>query len=225
MTGSLLFRAMRTIKAVIRKGFFFLKYRFLPPPSWSDLSGYELLLDAVMRKRVLELDGDFVEIGVFLGGGTYKLSKLLEKRSSDKKLYAVDIFSPDFDKTVCSEGKRMDELYHAALKGRDQREIYNNITKGCANVITLGVDSLGLKLPCQKIAFAFIDGNHDPVYVMNDFNMIWEKLVSRGIVAMDDYGCDLPQVTAAVDALIRENAGKILTSWTAGPKTIFIQKI
>jgi len=161
---------------------------------------------------------------VFLGGGTYKLSKLLEKLGVNKKIYAIDIFNPEFDKTTCTRGESMSELYKRILKGKNQYEVYKEITKNCKNVVTLVGDSKKITLPCEKVAFAYIDGNHSPEYVKNDFYLVWNKLVSNGIIAFDDYGYDLPQVTKTIHQLIGEQSDKILKIWTAGLKTIFIQK-
>jgi len=214
----------KKIKKFIKDYIFIRKYGFDPPPRFSDMSGYEILLDTILQQRLYKLEGDFVEIGVFLGGGTYKLSKLLEKLKSDKKIYAIDIFDPEFDKTICTSGVAMSNLYKRILKNKNQHEIYNEITKDCNNVITLVEDSKKVSLPCEKISFAYIDGNHSSEYVKNDFYLVWNKLVSGGIVAFDDYGYDLPQVTKAIHILIGEQNNNILKIWTAGINKIFIKK-
>ncbi len=200
------------------------KYGFSSPPEFTDMSGYEILLDTIIQQKIYQLNGDFVEIGVFLGGGTYKLSKLLEKLGVNKKIYAIDIFNPEFDKTVCTQGKTMSELYKKILKEKNQYEIYKEITKDCKNVVTLIGDSKKITILCEKIAFAYIDGNHSPEYVRNDFYLVWDKVVSHGVVAFDDYGYDLPQVTKTINQLIGEQSSNILKIWTVGLKTIFIQK-
>jgi len=213
-----------SLKQLIKPIFFFIKYRFVPPPAWSDLSGYEVLLDALLKEKIVKVEGDFVEIGVFLGGGTYKLSKFLEKNAVHKKLYAIDIFSPDFDKSVCTQGMGMNELYKSILKDKDQMAVYKDITKNCSNIITIKEDSMIVELPCKKVAFAYIDGNHDPKYVKNDFYLVWDKISPGGVVSFDDYGHDLPGVTKAIDELVAEKAAEISKTWTVGLKTIFIRK-
>lgn len=211
-------------KQIIKNIFFRIKYGFPPPPSFTDLSDYEILLDTIIEQKIYQLDGDFVEVEAFLGGGTYKLAKLLEKLKVNKKVYAVDIFNVDFDQSVCTQGITMSEIYRRILKGRNQYEIYREITKKCKNIVTIIGDSKEIVLPCEKIAFGYIDGNHHPEYVRNDFYLIWPKLVSKGIVGFDDYGYDLPQVTTTIHQLIGEEKDRILKIWTAGLKTIFIQK-
>ncbi len=213
-----------SFKQLVKKYLFIKKYGFSPPPPFSDMSGYELLLDTILYQKIYQLEGDFVEIGVFLGGGTYKLSKLLEKLASEKRIYAIDIFDPNFDKSACTRGLSMSDLYERILGDRNQHEIYKAITKNCDNIITIAKDSMKVSLPCQNISFAYIDGNHSPQYVRNDFYLVWNKLVSNGIIAFDDYGFDLPQVTKTIHELISENREEIKRIFTSGLKTIFIQK-
>ncbi len=203
---------------------FKLKYNFFPPSYWSDLTKYEILLDQVDKQKIIELDGDFVEIGCFLGGGTYKLCKYLEVNKSSKKVYALDIFSPSFDKTKCLSGKKMSSIYMSKLKEKNQLELYKKITKNCNNLITLVGDSKKVELPLKKISFAYIDGNHSAEYVRNDFNLVWRKLVKGGVISFDDYGYDLPNVTKQINLLIAKNCNNINKIWTSGKKTIFIQK-
>jgi SAM-dependent methyltransferase len=217
-------KIIKGVKRLLNFFLFLKKYKFMPPPPFSDKSGYETLLDVIIKQEIYRLKGDIVEIGAFLGGGTYKLSRLIAKLAPDKKVYAIDIFKPKFDKTARTKGFTMSELYQKALKNKKQYDIYKKITKNCKNIITLIGDSKKISLPCKKIAFAFIDGNHSPEYVKNNFYLIWDKLVPNGIIAFDDYGYDLPQVTETIHQLISEQNDKILKIWTVGLKTIFIQK-
>jgi hypothetical protein len=212
------------VKKILKFFIFIVRYKFIPPPLFSDMSGYEILLDVIIQKKIYQIKGDFVEVGSFLGGGTYKLSRLIEKLSPIKKIYSVDIFEPGFDKTSCTGGFTMAELYNRAIKDRKQLDIYRKITKNCTNIITLVGDSKKISLPCKNIAFAYIDGNHSPEYVLNDFYLVWNRISSGGIIAFDDYGYDLPQVTKTIDWLIMKENREISKIWTAGVKTIFIQK-
>lgn len=200
------------------------RFGFEPPPYWSDLSGYENLLKVIIKNRLCEMDGDFVEIGAFLGGGTYKLCKLAELRSPGKKVYSLDIFQAATDQTACALGDTMATIYQKALRGRDQLAVYREVTAGCGNLVTIVGDSAKVALPATRVAFGYIDGNHDPEYVKSDFNLLWSRLVPGGILAFDDYGFDLPDVTKTIDGLVAERRAQIARTWKAGWKTFFIQK-
>lgn len=159
------------------------------------------------KNQIAELDGDVVEIGSFLGGGTAKLAKFFGKYN--KKVFAVDIFQPSFDKTKNIEGNSMASLYSQVLRGRDQEEVFKETTKKYLNIVMIKGDSKQVTVPCRAICFSFIDGCHDPEYVRSDFYLVWGKTVPGGVVGFHDYGADLPQTTRTIDELIETNRSGI----------------
>jgi predicted O-methyltransferase YrrM len=177
-----------------------------------DWVGYETLIAFIIRTNVLEIEGDFVEIGTFLGGGAYKLAKFLEENESLKKLYVIDVFDPTFDLTKNTDGNTMATLYQSALKnypGKTQEEIFFEVTKNCTNIVVLKSNSKNVHLPIEHVSFGFIDGDHDPSYVENDFYLLWNKLTSGGVLAFDDYETNLPQTTTKIKEMIYKHASKI----------------
>lgn len=177
------------------------------PPVWSDLVGYESLLSIIKKYRVFKLDGDIVEIGSFLGGGTAKLAKFFLKYG--KKIYTIDVFNPSFDLTMNLSGHSMASLYKKYLKGENQWEVFQKVTKKYPNIVVLKGDSKKVNIPADKLCFSFIDGCHDPDYVKNDFYLVWGKTVSNGIISFHDYDGDLSQTTAAIDSLIEVHRDQI----------------
>ena len=203
---------------------FFERYGFPAPPEWSDMSGYEALMDAILGHDLANVEGDIVEIGVFLGGGTYKLSSLLERIAPHKTVYAVDVFDPSFDATECSAGTAMHDVYYEWLKGRDQAQVFEQLAGWKANVTTIVGDSATVEFPFERVAFGFIDGNHSAEYVRSDFGRVWERTSPGGVVGFHDYGFDLPEVTAEIHRLIGENADEIERIWTNGYIIFFKKK-
>ena len=201
-----------------------LRWHFPPPPDWSDMCGYELLLDAIERHRIAEVEGDVVEIGAFMGGGTYKLCRFFERASPEKTVYAIDVFEPGFDLTESLVGQSMADQYRLLLDGRDQRMVYDQITGSCTNLVTIAADSATVSLPCAQVAYAHIDGNHRPEYVRGDFDLVWPRTTSGGIVSFDDYGHGFPPVTRTIHELIGEHAAEIDRFWTGGRRTIFVRR-
>jgi predicted O-methyltransferase YrrM len=65
---------------------------------YGDLVGYENLIKVLIKERTMELSGDIIEIGSFIGGGTRKLAKYALRFK--KKVYAIDIFNPQADLTA-----------------------------------------------------------------------------------------------------------------------------
>lgn len=203
---------------------FRVKYGFPPPPAGTDLVGYEQIIEFIETHRIYQLDGDLLEVGTFVGGGAYKLSMYIARKAPNKKLYVVDIFDPSFDVTENTRGIKMYELYSGLLKGYSQWEVFRQVTRFCANIVVIRGDSKEITLPVEKLCFAFIDGNHSPTYVKNDFYLAWERLVPGGTVGFDDYGYDLPQVTSTIDDLIEQHKEEISRVERIGTKLIFIQK-
>lgn len=186
------------------------KIRGNPPPA--DLVGYETLLRFMILNNTLSVDGDLVEIGTFLGGGAYKLSKFLKKNNCPKKIYVIDVFDPDFDLTKNVAGLSMSSLYKDYVRRygkKSQRQVFFETIEGLDNIVVLEGDSAQAEIPGKSICFGFIDGNHDPKYVESDFYLVWNKLSSKGVIAFHDYEFDLPQVTKKIGDLAARHAQEI----------------
>lgn len=179
-----------------------------PASADNDFVGYEVLIDFINKRKLQKLEGDIVEIGAFMGGGTAKLAEFGQK--CGKKVYTVDIFDPRSDKTPDKNGVKMCDIYQTFLQGRSQLEVYQQATHAFDNIVTINMDSKKVSFhKGQKFVFGFIDGNHQPDYVKNDFNIIWRHLVPGGSVGFHDYNFDLPEVTRAIDGLIDKHKDEI----------------
>jgi hypothetical protein len=205
------------------EGLFRARWGFEPPPPGSDLSGYERFLAVAEQHGLQHVPGDIVEIGVFLGGGTYKLCRWFEAQAPDKRVIAIDVFDPDFDVTASTDGDTMAALYEGWLAGRDQRAVFDEVTGACTNLTVLAADSAAVELPAEAVAFAYVDGHHSAEYVRSDFELVWRRLSPGGVVGFDDYGGNLPEVTRTLHRLIGEHADEIARGWVDGP-TLFLQR-
>jgi hypothetical protein len=171
--------------------------------------GYEDLIGFMEEKRLYALEGDIIEIGAYMGGGTAKLAAFAKRHG--KKVYAVDTFDPGLDETRGRGGVRASDVYQAFLSGRSMLETYREATRGLDNVVTIQQDSKKVVFPRgQRFCFGFVDGCHQQSYVENDFGIIWPRLVPGGAVGFHDYAFDdWPEVTVAVDGLLAAHAGEI----------------
>jgi predicted O-methyltransferase YrrM len=208
------------------------RYGFPPPPPHTVLGEYMAIVDVLRSPEQLAVPGDWLEIGVFLGGGTYMLSQILRGSAPGRRVIAVDIFARDTDETKALDGRSMDEIYleHLAFVGThlgvepDQETIFRRVTEGLSNVVVVVGDSKTVELPTEQLSFAFIDGNHAADYVRSDFERTWALLSVGGIVALDDYAHAIPEVTRTVHELIGERASEIERFWVAGSKTAVLRK-
>lgn len=194
-------------------------FGFSEPPPGTDLTGYNPILDNLANRRIDLVDGDVLEIGVLLGGGTYKLANWFATRAPEKRLFAVDVFDPDFDSTATEQGQAMASFYADWFHAHgvtDQRSAYDATIAGLRNVVTLVGDSAEIELPSDRLCFAFIDGNHANEYVRSDFEMAWSRLSPGGLIAVHDYGGNLPGVTHTINALIGEHADQVARFYACG---------
>src|ERR1035441_9667216 len=128
-----------------------MRYGFSPPPPDTDLVGYEALIEFFRDRNLMAVPGALVEIGAFRGGGTYKLAKLLQKQGSRKKVYTIDCFDIQLDRTRNVEGLSMAEIYHATLEGKSQRKIFDQVTAGIPNIVVIEADSKEAELPAEAV--------------------------------------------------------------------------
>ena len=200
------------------------RWGFDPPPPWSDWVGYETLLEELERNGIAHIDGDVLEIGALLGGGTVKLSRWCAAHATGKRVITIDVFAPDFDPTATLEGWTMRELYAHAIGDRDQRAIFDDVTCGCSNLVVVTGDSTSVDVPTDRLAFAFVDGSHVPADVKSDFELVWDRLAPGGVAAFHDYGADLPEVTDTLDACVAAREDQIAESWTRSPAILLMRR-
>ena len=213
----------RRIRDPIRNARYRRRWGFAPPPMWAELVGYETLLEEMERHGVAGVEGDVLEIGVLLGGGTAKLCGWLERHANSKRVIAVDVFDPSFDATETMEGLPMETLYAAALQGRDQRAVFDDVTASCSNLLVVVGDSTTVDIPSGRLAFAFVDGSHVPEDVHADFETVWQRLSPGGVAAFHDYGGDLPGVTHTLHDRVGAHAREIARVWTRA-EVLFVQR-
>ena len=191
-------------------------------PSFADFVGYETLVRFLTDQEAYRLPGDFVEIGAFLGGGTAKLAALAA--SIGKSVWVVDIFDPNFDHTATVAGVKMSDMYAHFLRHASQEEIFHRVTKPHAKHLrVIRGDSREVAFPPgTDFSFGFIDGNHDPAWVENDFRLVWPRIVPGGWIGFHDYGGDLPLVTSTINELMGEYSEQIAQTVKIQEKTIIL---
>jgi hypothetical protein len=183
-----------------------------------------VLLEEIERHRLDLVPGDALEIGALLGGGTAKLCGWFTTHAPDKRMIAVDVFDPELDPTTTVQGWTMRELYALRIGERSQRAVFDEVTRGCRNLVVVAGDSTSTEIPTDRLAFAFVDGSHVPADVESDFELVWERLAPGGVAAFHDYGADLPEVTETLDACVAARATEVELVWTRSPSILLIRR-
>ena len=200
-----------------------LRFGFLPPPRGSVIARYDVILRTIALARLGSVPGDFLEIGCFMGGGSYMLSQFMRGRFPGRRLFVVDVFDPGFDPGVNVFGARLKEQYRQRLGGLSQRQVFDHVTRGCHNLTVLQIDSRFAKPETSALAFAIVDGNHEPEWVDSDWRLVWRLLSPGGVVAFDDYQAALPAVTATLNVLMTEHSTQIARKEHVG-NLLFVTK-
>ena len=160
---------------------------------------------------------NYLEIGTFYGanlisvGLTYGLHK-------DSKLYCIDPWE-DYDEY--DEYKNIQSsIYNAFITNIENSGVKDKI------IINRGYSNLEIpKFQDNFFDIIYIDGNHEPEYVLEDAVLCFRKLKKNGIMIFDDYGWGGPDLTQrGIDGFLSGYHKKIKI---LGEKEsqVFIQKI
>lgn len=161
-----------------------------------------------LATSVLEVEGDFVEMGCYKGDTSLLLADIL--RDSDKKLWIYDSFEglPEksgYDESALGEAFKGGELSVA------KREVKLRFLKAGLPVPVIKKawfsDLADEDLP-EKIAFAFLDGDFYES-IRDSLKLVGLKMVEGGVLVVHDYtNPALPGVKKAVDEWICGNERK-----------------
>jgi predicted O-methyltransferase YrrM len=130
---------------------------------------------------------NYLEIGTFYGANIISVAKTYGLHN-DSKLYCID---PWEDYEEYSEYKNQ------------QESIYNKFMNNVENsgdkskiIINRGYSNNEIpKLQDDFFDIIYIDGNHEPEYVLEDAVLSFRKLKKNGIMIFDDYGWGGPDLT------------------------------
>jgi O-methyltransferase len=138
-------------------------------------------------KNALNVDGDFVECGVFKGFSSEVILKYLDFQNLSRQAYLYDTFAGLPEKTS-TEQERKSWPYTT----HDSETIYNEVCNkfsGFKNVnIIRGIvpDSFEISVP-EKIAFLHIDMNSEKAELLA-LNSLFDKVTAGGFIVLDDFG-------------------------------------
>lgn len=159
----------------------------------------------------------YLEIGTFYGANVLSVAKTYGAHK-DSKLYCVDPW----------------EDYEDYPEYKDkQQSIYNTFLNNVENsgekdklVVTRGYSNIEIpKFQDDFFDIIYIDGNHEPEYVMEDAVLSFRKLKKDGIMIFDDYGWGGPDLTqSGIDGFVKGYHKRI--KWIAEDSSqVFIKKI
>jgi predicted O-methyltransferase YrrM len=144
---------------------------------------------------------NYLEIGTFYGANLLSVARTYGAHK-DSKLYCIDPWE-DYDEYL--DINRLEYKY-------EQNIIYNTFLKNVKNsgfeekiVINRGYShKIVSTFDDNFFDMIYIDGNHEPEYVLEDAVLSFRKLKEGGIIVFDDYGWGGPELTqAGINAFIK----------------------
>ena len=129
----------------------------------------------------------YLEIGTFFGANLLSVADSYGLHK-DSKLYCID---PWIDYEDYPEYKdEQSIIYNGFLKNLETSSVKDKI------VVNRGYSNFEVpKLEDNFFDIIYIDGNHEPDYVMEDAVLCFRKLKKNGIMIFDDYGWGGPDLT------------------------------
>ena len=161
-------------------------------------------------KNALNVDGDFVECGVFKGFCSSVILKYLDFQDIPRQAYLYDTFEGLPEKTSTEKERRTwdytqydaEAIYNGACEKFSQ---YKNVN------IVRGIvpDSFDVAAP-EKIAFLHIDMNSAQAEMLA-LEHLFDKVTPGGLIVFDDFGwtCNVNQMSAEL-AFMNERGQHIL---------------
>jgi len=129
----------------------------------------------------------YLEIGSFYGANLLSVATTYGLHN-DSKLYCID---PWEDYSEYSEYKKQQPtIYNSFMNNVENSGDKNKI------IINRGYSNNEIpKFQDELFDIIYIDGNHEPEYVMEDAVLSFRKLKQKGIMIFDDYGWGGPDLT------------------------------
>jgi predicted O-methyltransferase YrrM len=129
----------------------------------------------------------YLEIGAFYGANILSVAKTYGSHN-DSKLYCIDPWE-DYENYPEYKNEQP-KIYNAFIKNIENSGVKHKI------IINRGHSNLEIpKFEDEFFDIIYIDGNHEPEYVLEDAVLSFRKLKKKGIMIFDDYGWGGPNLT------------------------------
>jgi predicted O-methyltransferase YrrM len=130
---------------------------------------------------------NYLEIGTFYGANILSVANTYGLHS-DSKLYCIDPWE-DYDEYPEYKNEQP-KIYEAFINNIENSGVKDKI------IINRGYSNLEIqKFQNDFFDIIYIDGNHEPEYVLEDAVLSFRKLKKNGIMIFDDYGFGGPDLT------------------------------
>ena len=159
----------------------------------------------------------YLEIGAFYGANIISVANTYGLHN-DSKLYCIDPWE-DYDEYPEYKNKQS-STYNSFINNINNSGVKDKF------IINRGYSNLEIpKFQDDFFDIIYIDGNHEPEYVLEDAVLSFRKLKQNGIMIFDDYGWGGPNLTQkGIDGFLSGYHKKIKILGALNTQ-VFIKKI
>lgn len=161
----------------------------------------------------------YLEIGAFYGANLLSVARSYGAHP-DSVLHCIDPWT-DYSEYPEYKGQQT-TIYDTFIKnietlGDDRKKVV--VHRGFSNELVPNLEDASFDI-------IYVDGNHEPEYVLEDAVLCFRKLKVGGIMVFDDYGWGGPDLTKrGIDGFINGYHKRIKVLGIAGGVQVFIQKL
>lgn len=181
----------------------------------------DLFNKMIVRNNVLtdlikkNLPGSFAEVGIMKGAFSFQIMKTLMLHNIEKNFYIFDFFEDDVNIINQKEEKQIKEIYertnYTRLKVNDIMKYSQNINFNNLNCIKGNVEiSIPKFFKNNNDRFCFvyidIDVENPTLLALESF---WPRLVSGGIIIIDDYNSKKWGPFYNIDVFLKNNSHQL----------------
>ena len=160
---------------------------------------------------------NYLEIGTFYGANILSVANTYGLHN-DSKLYCIDPWEDYNDYPEYKE--QQSTIYNTFISNVENSGVKNKI------IINRGFSNVEIpKFQDDFFDIIYIDGNHEPEYVLEDAVLSFRKLKKNGIMIFDDYGWAGPDLTQrGIDGFLSGYHKKIILLGEQNTQ-VFVKKI
>lgn len=176
-----------------------------------DARELSVILRELQKTLNLNVSGDIVELGCYVGTTALFMQRLLVEQKSDKRLYVYDSFEGLPPKTAADASPAGEQFRAGALRAT-KADLIKHFKQAGLPLPTIHkgwfADIMPGQLP-DMISFAFLDGDFYES-IRQSLQLIWPRLAPGALVVVDDYQSQaLPGARRAVEAWLKTHLAAV----------------
>jgi O-methyltransferase len=209
-------------------------FKIVSPYTLTKLDTIQSLIDSVKYLTKNNIEGDFIECGVWKGGSIMTMIKTLQELNvNDRNIFLYDTFtgmSKPTSEDIASNGRIASELF-TGVPDDDPGAI--SLEEVQRNVSSLNYDENKIHYIKGKVEDTLPKNTHEKIALLRldtdwyestkcELELLFPKLVKGGILIIDDYG-DWDGSKKATKEYLKENGIKMMLHRLPGNERIAIK--